>query len=166
MGDHSRPLHTFEEAIHIPLILRHPGKISSGSTFDGRTCNYDFLPSLLDYLELDSHSPMNSPGRNYAPAMRGQSLDWDDTIYHDYENTRMVRLGKWKYAWRHPDGPDELYDMEADPGERENLAGKAELTEVIGSLRAQISEFFDRYADPEYDLWKGGRSKAGRMLKD
>ena len=25
MGDHSRPIHTFEEAIHIPLIFRHPG---------------------------------------------------------------------------------------------------------------------------------------------
>ncbi|MCZ6632011.1 MAG: sulfatase-like hydrolase/transferase [bacterium] len=161
MGDHSRPLHTFEEAVHIPLLFRHPERIEAGVVFEGRTCNYDFFPSLLDYLGLSEHIPDTSPGTSYAPALRGDSQDWDNTVFHEFENARMIRTDRWKYTWRHPDGPDELYDMQADPGERQNLAGSS--GEVVQDLRAQLSTFFDTYANPEYDVWRGGRSKAGRI---
>ena len=165
MGDHSRPLHTFEETVHIPLIFRHPGRIPAASLFQGRTCSYDFLPSLFDYLDLADHIPEASPGRTYAPALRGRKIDdWDSTIFHEFENVRMVRTDAWKYTWRHPDGPDELYDMEQDPAERHNLAGAPEHARLIRDLGAQISRFFERYADPQYDLWKDGRSKAGRQI--
>lgn len=164
MGDHSRPLHTFEETIHIPLILRHPGHMPSGLVADHRTCNYDFLPSFLDYLGLSDRLGNKSPGRNYGPVLRGESVDWDGTIFHEFENTRMIRTERWKYSWRMPNGPDELYDMENDPSERHNLVGNLAVEDVIADLRGQISAFFDQYADPEFDLWKGGRSKAGRAV--
>jgi len=31
-------------------------------------------------------------------------------------------------------------------------------------MRERIEAFFNRYADPEFDLWRGGRSKAGRPV--
>lgn len=165
MGDHSRPLHTYEETIHIPLIFRHKGKMPAGVVADNRTCNYDFLPSLLDYLGYDEKYAQASPGRNYAPVLRGESVDWDGTIFHEFENVRMIRTDRWKYSWRFPNGPDELYDMVQDPGERHNLVGNLAVEEVIANLRGQITTFFDQYADPEFDLWKGGRSKAGRAVE-
>ncbi|MDA0746213.1 MAG: sulfatase-like hydrolase/transferase [bacterium] len=164
MGDHSMPLHTYEETIHIPLILRHPGNIPSGTTFDGRTCNYDFFPSLLNYLHLEEHAPQASPGISYARALHGEQIEWEDTIFHEFENTRMIRNDHWKYTWRHPNGPDELYDMQSDPGERNNLAHHPDFNAIADDLRGQIDAFFNRYASPEYDLWKQGRSKAGRMV--
>ncbi|MBT3604808.1 MAG: sulfatase-like hydrolase/transferase [Candidatus Latescibacteria bacterium] len=165
MGDHSRPLHTFEEAIHIPLIFRHPGGVPSGVVADCRTCNYDFMPSLLNYLGLDAQVPDRSPGRNYGSVLRGESVDWQGTIYHEFEDTRMVRTDRWKYTWRYPNGPDELYDMENDSGERHNLVDNLDVEEVVSNLRGKIDAFFNRYADPEFDLWKGGRSKAGRAVE-
>ena len=160
MGDHSRPLHTFEEAIHIPLLFRYPGAIPEGSVFDGRTCNYDFLASVNDYLGLDLEL-RKSPGRSYAEGLMGRETTWDGTIFHEFENTRMIRTPRWKYTRRHPEGPDELYDMKRDPQERENRV-EVEAGEIEG-LRSRMDAFFDRYADPEYDLWRGGRSKAGRL---
>ena len=78
MGDHARPLHAFEEAIHIPLIFRHPGHIEAGSVFAGRTCNYDFFPSLLDYLALEpTDDGRERPGHSYATALRGDSGEWE-----------------------------------------------------------------------------------------
>jgi arylsulfatase A-like enzyme len=165
MGDHSRPLHTFEEAIHIPLIFRHQGQMSAGVTVDHRTCNYDFMPSLLDYLHLGEKTLDVSPGRNYGPVLRGESVSWDGTIFHEFEHARMIRTDRWKYTWRYPEGPDELYDMENDSGERSNLVGNASAVDVIADLRERINAFFDRYADSEFDLWKGGRSKAGRAIE-
>jgi choline-sulfatase len=37
------------------------------------------------------------------------------------ETCRAVRGERWKYVHRHPGGPHELYDMQADPQERFNL---------------------------------------------
>ena len=76
----------------------------------------------------------------------------------------MVRDGRWKYSWRYPAGPDELYDLETDPGERLNLASDPAFADQAGRLRSLIQGFFDEYVDLEYDLWNGGRSKAGRMI--
>ena len=166
MGDHSRPLHTFEETVRIPLIFRHPGRIPAGSLCSERTCNYSFFPSLLEYLGMREQRPQTPelPGRSYAPALVGENLcDWDGTIFHEYENTRMVRTDRWKYTCRFPAGPDELYDMRDDPGERCNLAAASESAPLVEEMRQRLQTFFDRYADPQYDLWRGGRSKAGRL---
>ena len=161
MGDHSRPLHTFEEAIHIPLIVRHAARVRPGSVFEGRTCNYDFMPTMRDYLGIDVTLD-RSPGRSYARALDGEDVVWDGTIFHEFENTRMVRTDRWKYTKRNPDGPDELYDMVSDPGERRNLVGMAP-EGVIEELSGKLRQFFGDYVDSQYNLWCGGRSKAGRM---
>ena len=165
MGDHSRPLHTFEETIHIPLIFRHPGRIPAGKVFDDRTCTYDFFPSLLDYLEMAEEIPAEPElsGRSYGRALTGEEVEWDGTIFHEFENVRMVRQERWKYTWRFPQGPDELYDMVDDPGERRNRADDPQCAAIVRDMRERIEAFFDRYANPEYDLWRGGRSKAGRL---
>jgi len=166
MGDHSRPLHTFEETIRIPLLCRHPGRIPAGKLFTGRTCNYDFFPSLLEYLDLESETAQKTelPGESYARALMGEKIDWDGTIFHEFENTRLIRDDSWKYTWRFPEGPDELYDMREDPEERNNIADDAEFASVAREMRERIDAFFDHYANPEFDLWHGGRSKAGRPV--
>ena len=104
------------------------------------------------------------PGTSYAGALRGEQVAWGETIFHDFENVRMIRNETWKYTRRYPNGPGELYNMQADPGERRNLAESGGYTEVIEDLRTQLAAFFSRYADPQYDMWRGGRSKAGRLL--
>jgi len=166
MGDHSRPMHTFEETIHIPLLFRHSGTIPQGTTFEGRTCNYDFFPSVLDYLGMADKLPDTPelPGKSYKRALLGGEIDWEDVIFNEFEDSRMIRNDRWKYTWRYPKGPDELYNMQTDPGERNNLADDPEYAQIIRELRSQLDEFFNRYADPEYDLWHGGTSKAGRMI--
>ena len=109
--------------------------------------------------------PANSPGRSYAALLCGQTKAWDNTIFHEFENTRMIRTDDWKYTWRYPEGPDELYDMINDPGERHNLVGNPHCEARIRELRTRIDAFFTQYADPEFDIWKGGRSKAGRAVE-
>ena len=63
---------------------------------------------------------------------------------------------------RHPRGPYELYDMTADPRERFNLYGQPGMEEVRARLAQRLDAFFAQYADPQYDIWKDGRSKAKR----
>ena len=166
MADHTRPLHAFDETMHIPLILRHPDGIPAGATSDGMVATYDLMPTLLSYLGLDpraSDSPP-SPGRDFSPILRGEEQPWEDAIFYEFENTRAVRTPGWKWVRRHPSGPDELYDLAKDAAERRNLAADTRYAETRAELDARLARFFTRYADPRYDLWRGGESKTIRLI--
>ena len=162
MGDHFRPIGAHELMMQIPLIFRQPGKITAGRTSDIMVSNYDFMPSVLSYLGLGDRMPSapKSPGRDFAPVLRGQTPRWENTIYYEMETVRAVRTEDWKYVARHPNGPFELYDMKRDPRERFNLFGQPGTEAKRTELAQQLDAFFTRYADPQYDIWKGGRSKA------
>ena len=161
MGDHTRPLGAFDEMMHVPLIWRHPPGIPAGRRSDLLVSNYDFLPTVLDYLGLGDKAPAEParPGRSYAGALRGHAVEWGDAVFYEFENVRAVRTAGWKYVLRFPRGPNELYDLTADAGERENLADRPAHAETREPLARRLDEFFDRYADPKYDLRRGGRSK-------
>lgn len=100
---------------------------------------------MSDYLEFDL-ALAASPGRSYDRALGRASIPWDGTICHEFANTRLIRTDRWKLTRRQPDGPDELYEMVEDPGERVNRF------EVVADLSEDLNAFFDRYADPAFDL--------------
>jgi len=167
MGDHTRPLHTFDETMHVPLILRHPEAIPAGRTCDLMVSDYDLLPTLLASLGLADRMPTTppSPGRSFAQALRGDAPPWDNLVFYEFENTRAIRTADWKLTRRHPDGPNELYHLADDPGETKNLIDAPAHAATRRKLDERLAAFFARYADPQYDLWRGGRSKAGRLTR-
>jgi arylsulfatase A-like enzyme len=165
MGDHMRPTGAHELMMQIPLIFRHPNRIPAGRTCDALVSNYDFLPSILAHLGLADKMPAapRSPGRDFSPALLGRALpDWEQTVVYEMETCRAIRTDRWKYVARHPAGPYELYDMEVDPRERFNLFGQPDTDGVRAELARRLDAFFARHADPKYDIWKGGVSKAKR----
>jgi arylsulfatase A-like enzyme len=168
MGDHTRPIGAFELMMHIPLIFRQPGRIRAGQTSDLIVSNYDFLPTVLGYLGLGGERPTRpkSPGRDFSAALVGQPLDWENVMFYEMETCRAMRTQRWKYVARHPAGPFELYDLQTDPHERCNLFGQPGTEPIRRDLAARLDEFFHQYADPQYDIWRGGRSKASRLVKD
>jgi arylsulfatase A-like enzyme len=163
MGDHTRPIGAHDLMMQVPLIYRQPGVIPPGRTSDRIVSNYDFLPTVLHYLGLGHKSPRKSPGRDYSPLLLGKETAWENEMYYEMEMTRAVRTDGWKLVVRRPAGPNELYDMAADPRERFNLYGQSKQAERTEQLTAKLDRFFGQHCDPEYDLWKGGRSKAGRL---
>lgn len=167
MGDHTRPLTAHDWTAHVPLIARHPGHIPADRTSDLLVSNYDFLPTVLDYLGHVGQAPAQPPlpGRSYARALRGEALAWDDRVYFEFENVRSIRTRDWRYVHRFPAGPHELYDLRSDPGERKNLAGEPGRREVRAQLQEQLEAFFRRHADPRYDLYRGGTSKVKRLVE-
>lgn len=167
MGDHTRPLHAFDATMHVPLIFRHPGGVAPGTTCERMVANYDVLPTLLGYLGIRRKPPGKpaSPGRDFSAILRGRRVAWEDVVFYEFETTRAVRTGRWKYVRRHPAGPNELYDLADDPGESRNLVGDPARAAVRQRLRKRLETFFDTYADPKYDLWKGGTSKARRLSR-
>jgi arylsulfatase A-like enzyme len=167
MGDHFRPTGAHELMMQIPLIFRQPGRIPAGATSDLLVSNYDFLPTVLAHLGLAERLPTapRSPGRDFSAVFRGPPPAWDNVIYYEMETTRAIRTDDWKYVARFPGGPFELYDLKRDPRERFNLFGQPNTEAKRTELARRLDEFFARYADPQYDIWQGGRSKAKRQTE-
>ena len=153
--------------MQIPLIYRQPGTIPANKQSDVLVSNYDFLPTVLAYLGLSDrmrNRPM-SPGRDYSRGLRGESIAWDNVVFYEMETTRAVRTDRRKHVKRHPSGPHEMYDMRSDPQERVNVYGQPNVERMRGELEDRLTAFFKEYADPQYDLWKNGRSKASLHSK-
>jgi arylsulfatase A-like enzyme len=122
---------------------------------------------VLAHLGLAERLPTapRSPGRDFSAVFRGPPPAWDNVIYYEMETTRAIRTDDWKYVARFPGGPFELYDLKRDPRERFNLFGQPNTEAKRTELARRLDEFFARYADPQYDIWKGGRSKAKRQTE-
>ena len=172
MGDHTRPMHMADENLHIPLIIRHPAAINPGS-FSGHVCTYDFFPSAITYFDLELSSAASLPGRDFSSCLRspegspeGSPDRWNDVTFHEYENTRTIRTDSFKLITRHPRGPNELYDLVADPEEIDNRFDDPVLTAERASLADMLDAHFTQYCDEQYDLWSGGKTKAGRSIPE
>jgi arylsulfatase A-like enzyme len=169
MGDHTLPLHGRDGTMHIPMIFRWPGKIPSGRLEDRIVTNYDFMPSVLSLLGLpmpkqtsNSEQPLISPGRDFSPSLRGQPLDnWNDEVFYEFENVRSIRTRAWKYVERLGEAPEvELYDLQADPDELNNLADADQHVDLRSGLRDRLHDWFAKHSDARWDLWNGGESKS------
>lgn len=166
MGDHTRPIAAHDLMMQVPFIVRQPGSVVTGKCGHLIT-NYDFLPSVLDHLGFGHRLPGKHklPGRSFAPVLKGEPLDWTNEMIYEMEGCRAYRNDEWKIVLRKfPTGPGELYDMTNDPKERFNLFGQPEQAALQERMVSKLESLFNNYADPHYDLWKGGRSKCRRLV--
>jgi len=163
MGDHTRPFTLRDGMLRIPLIWSHPGLIPAGLRESRLVSIYDVPVTLVAYCGLASGWPTARPrpGRSLLPLLRGERPGaWRDAVFMEYQRVRAVRTGRWKYVYRHPDGPHELYDLWRDPEETNNLWADRSLQPVREALHRRLEQFFAQYADRRYDLWHGGTSQS------
>jgi len=123
------------------------------------TLSDDFLPTVLEYLGLPplrEEEAVTLPGRSFAPLLRGQpeatgAGQRAAVVYDEYGRTRMLRTRDWKYVHRYPDGPHELYHLEADAGEASNLVADAAHAGKLRELRGQLERWFAAHVEPALD---------------
>lgn len=169
MGDHTRPLTAFDWTMHIPLIFWCPDHIPRGRQVDLVVSNVDVLPTLVEYLQLSwrKTDARKLPGRSFAALLRGEEIpSWENVVFYEFENVRAIRTDRWKYIERFRQTPNELYDLEHDPQELTNLVDDSRCEAVKRELSQRLYQFFDKYADPKWDLWRGGTSKSGLLMHD
>jgi arylsulfatase A-like enzyme len=155
------PAVMYDQNFNIPLIMRHKGTIKTRSVSDMLVSEYDLMATILDYVGYPDIVIPNSPGRSFAPVLRGQSMeDWVQEVYFEHEESRAIRRPRYSYWKRHSlAGKNELYDLDVDPEANTDVYGRPEYADIAQQLDAKVSRFFARYADPQYDLWNGGTAK-------
>jgi len=120
-----------EGGISTPLIAHWPAGIKRCGELDHQPGHLiDIMATCVDLSGAEypekvkgvAIQPME--GTSLAPAFAGRKLDREGAIYWEHEGNRAVRLGKWKLVAKGRTGPWELYDVEADRSEMNDLAEK------------------------------------------
>ena len=152
----------YDEIYRVPLVVRWPGRTPPSSQCDAFVSLVDLMPTLLEIG--GAKTPGDLDGRSLVGFLCGDEVeDWPDDVYaeyHGYESAlcsqRMVRTRSWKYIYN-PCFEDELYDVESDPGELNNLVSKLGYKHVLRRMKARLVSWLERTHDTiaEDDSWKG-----------
>lgn len=165
-GNATFPINMYESSVKVPLIASQPGRIPQGVVCDALTSGYDFMPTLLEYVGVAYRDP-SLPGKSFCPALLGQEFEQDEhvVVLDEYGPNRMIRGRRYKYIKRYPYGPDELYDLLGDPGERRNLLLEAdeESLALRGQMAYELEQWYLKYANPEIDGAKEGVFGSGQI---
>lgn len=153
-GNATFPLNMFEESVKVPFLVSRPGYVEQGITRSQLLSQYDFMPTLLDYLNIANPEADHLPGKSFANVFTGDSPSKEHdhiVVFDEYGPVRMIRTNKFKYIHRYPYGPHELYDLKEDPREGHNLADDPDYALNLKELRQELREWFLQYAHPERD---------------
>ncbi|MEG1749888.1 MAG: sulfatase [Tannerellaceae bacterium] len=145
----------YEESFRTPLLMRLPG--GKKGQIQQLVQNIDYAPTFLELAGVTV--PEDIQGASLLPLLQGkQPADWRTALYyHFYEYPAEhavkrhygVRTNRYKLIHFYNDIDQwELFDLQEDPSEMNNLYGKAGYEAVTAELMAELHKLQKQYDDP------------------
>lgn len=142
----------YEGGIRVPMIAKWPGNIQEGTVSDHVSAFWDMLPT---FAELTGEEPPgNIDGISMLPELTGNGVQKEHEYlyweFHERGGRQAVRMGKWKgvkyNVKKHPDQALELYNLDKDPGETNNVAAKhpevvSKIEDILKTARTESDVF-------------------------
>lgn len=142
----------YQEAFKVPLALRWPAQLASGSQVSGLAHSVDLYPTLLDLAGLSL--PSGISGRSLKNAVSGSGATGNSYVLMAYGQMdvddcanpgrmRAIFNGRYKYGLYYEENKDdqhELYDIASDPEELNNLAPDAAYAAELSNMQALLSK--------------------------
>ncbi len=140
----------YEESVRTPLLVRYPPLIAANTTIPEFILSIDYAPTalMLAGAEIGSHIQGNS----FVSLLEGNNQGWRTSFmmeYYSFENPmpwlintdyKALRMGKYKYIhWFRHQNKNELYDLENDPFEMNNLINEAGLVDKIKEMEEELA---------------------------
>jgi arylsulfatase A-like enzyme len=143
----------YDELYRVPLVARWPGRIEAGTRCDQMVNLFDLMPTMLEVGGVDPASTLDA--RSVLPLMRGEiPADWPDEVFCEYladqagdMELKILRTKTHKLAVNLSDA-DELFDLEADPGETTNRIDDPAYRQVRAELVNRLDAQMVRTRDP------------------
>lgn len=166
---------SYEESIRVPLLAYAPGMIEPGTVVDEMISNVDIAPTLLQTAGLEV--PDDMEGYSFEPLMRGEGVsDRREAIFYEYfweaafpqQPTQFAwRTDQYKYIWYYGIwGHNELYDLQADPQETNNLldGGSEQHRKRARQMQNELFDFLKETDGMEIPIrqpsgWKVGAAR-------
>ncbi|MFC4542595.1 sulfatase-like hydrolase/transferase [Halosolutus amylolyticus] len=143
----------YDDTYRIPLQVRWPGVTEPGSVCEFPVHLHDLAPTILEMAGVSI--PDSFHARSLVPFLEGDDPDdWPDSTFAQYHGEefglytqRMVRTDRYKYVYNGPD-IDELYDLDRDPAELQNLIDHPEYADARSAMRKRLVEWMYETDDP------------------
>jgi N-acetylglucosamine-6-sulfatase len=139
----------YEESVRTPLLMRYPKLVAPNTKIGSHVVSIDLAPTVLDVADVAI--PKHVQGKPLTPLLTGEVDEVHDAIlieFYSHENPffwtanldyRVVRKGQYKYIrWIRFEDEAELYDMDADPYELNNLVRDPKMASVIEDLKKHM----------------------------
>jgi len=158
-GDHHlwRKTYAYEASARIPMLLRWGGNLLDARR--GRVLRQpvelrDVLPTFLDAAGVKT-DPSRFDGRSLLDLVRGKTEGWrqwidfeHDVCYARENHWNALTDGRWKYIYHAMDGEQQLFDLENDPGELNDLASDPAHAATLRLWRGRLVEHFAERGAP------------------
>lgn len=147
----------YEESMRTPLVMRLPKGLKARGDISQMVQNIDYAPTFLELA--GAPVPDDIQGVSLLPLLKGENpSDWRQSLYYhfyEYPAEHMVkrhygvRTDRWKLMHFYNDIDCwELYDLQTDPHELNNLYGKEGYEEITAELKQELKRLQDQYHDP------------------
>ena len=148
----------YEESLGMPLLLRYPKSIKPGSVSDDIVLNLDFAETFLDYAGVEVPSDMQ--GRSLRPILEGKRpKGWRNSMYYHYyefpgahsvKRHYGIRTKRYKLIHFYNDiDAWELYDLQKDPAELNNLYDNPDYGNIVNELKAELEKLRKQYGESQ-----------------
>ena len=152
----------YEESAHIPLLIRYPKEMESGTVIDNYVTNLDLFSTILDYTGLGENS--KSDGRSLRDLIEGRESDRPEYIVTEWNfrgdviSNYMVLHEGWKLMVPYSESSkviNAMYDLNSDPDEINNLLGSnpesEKYKEKAEELKGYLLEWLERTNSNYYE---------------
>ena len=157
LGEHGlwRKMCFYEQAARVPLQVSWPGVLPAEKRIPQCVSLVDLIATILDLggFSREERKAWELDGESLVPLLSGADTAWKDAVFSEYtahgtdRPRAMMRVGKWKLCYSHGHPPEwELYNLESDPDEFDNLAGQPAHQDVVEDLTRRILE---KWVDPD-----------------
>lgn len=150
----------YEESLKTPFVIRYPGVVQPGAKFDQLVSNIDWAPTVLDLA--GAKIPASIQGKSFLPLIDKNiktKTPWRKAAYyHYYEYPQPhhvsphfgVRTARYKLAKFYTGVESwELFDLDKDPQEVNNVYGKKGYEKITADLKSQLKQLIIEYKDDE-----------------
>ena len=137
----------YEESAAVPLMMAGPD-IEAGAVVETPVSLLDFYPTILESVGV---APDDEDKTRVSRSLYGIArapYDVERVVFSEYHASGaetaayLIRKGKKKYI-HYVDYPPELYDLETDPGEQDDIAGRTESVAIISELESDLHDILD-----------------------
>ena len=137
----------FEWAARVPLIIAAPRRFAPRRVARNVSL-IDLFPTLVDLAGGGPEPAEPLAGHSLLPLLEGARAPWPDTVHGEYLGEGaagplvMIRRGSYKYVTG-TDSPPQLFDLEADPRELDDLAARRDQAQRARDFAAEVAARWD-----------------------
>jgi N-acetylglucosamine-6-sulfatase len=150
----------YEPSIRVPLLMQCPALIKGGTVVEEMIANIDIAPTVMEAMGLKT--PAHMDGQSVLPLVEGKTIPWRKEFLYVYyweknfpqtPTVFSLRRDRYKYItyyglW----DVDELYDLQSDPAETQNLLHDPAFRKMANEMENQLYATMQRLGGMEIPL--------------